>query len=209
MPVICPTVTAYDPHEYRVQVERLEPFAGRIHIDLMDDEFTPHKSISLDQVWWPEHIKADIHLMYMRPMEYIGQLIKLKPYMVVIHYEANIDYKDFAARLHDKGIKAGLAILQETSVEDAAQALTDYDHALVFSGNLGEHGGFADLRLLEKARQTHAQFPDMEIGWDGGINNQNAKSLIDGGIEVLNTGGFIQKADDPAAAYKRMQLVIR
>ncbi len=54
MAVICPTVTAYDPHEYREQMERVEPFAKRIHIDLMDGHFAPTKSPGLKHVWWPD-----------------------------------------------------------------------------------------------------------------------------------------------------------
>ena len=63
MAVICPTVTAAEPHEYREQIERIAPFAHRIHIDLADGVFTPNKLIDLMQVWWPVGMVADIHRM--------------------------------------------------------------------------------------------------------------------------------------------------
>lgn len=207
MAVICPTVTAFDPHEYRAQMERLEPFAKRIHIDLMDGEFAPTKSPSLETIWWPPELTADIHLMYQHPAEYLEQLIALKPSLVVIHFEADVRHAEFAAELHKHDIKAGLALLADTSVEAASQAMASFDHVLVFSGNLGHHGGQADLGLLSKAREIREQYPEAEIAWDGGINDQNAKQLIDGGIDVLNTGGFIQKSDDPAGAYAKMQAI--
>lgn len=204
MAVICPTVTAYDPHEYREQMERLVPFAKRVHIDLMDGQFAPTKSPGLDQIWWPEEFTADIHLMYQHPAEEREQLIKLKPSLVIIHYEAEADHSAFAAQLKDNGIKAGLAILGDTPAEDALGVLDSFDHALVFSGKLGFHGGQTDLSLLAKVQTIRERFPNIEISWDGGINDQNARTLMDGGVDVLNVGGFIQKSEDPAAAYKKL-----
>jgi len=208
MAVICPTVTAFDPHEYRTQIERLVPFAKRVHIDLMDGEFAPSKSPDLSQIWWPPELTADIHLMYQRPAEQIDELIRLKPSLVIIHAETETDFPDFAAKLHAAGIKVGLGLLQDTSVDQAAQIISDFDHVLVFSGNLGYHGGAADLSLLDKVRDIRQRYPEIEISWDGGISDQNAPQLVEAGVNVLNTGGFIQKAEDPAQAYRRLTAII-
>ncbi len=205
MAVICPTVTALDPHEYREQMERIEPFAERVHIDLMDGELAPTKSPGLDHVWWPENLKADIHLMYQKPMDQLEQLVKLKPNLVVIHYEAEVDHAHFATHLRENGIKAGLAILQDTPAEKTFEILNCFDHVLIFSGNLGHHGGEANLDLLGKIPFLRQQKPDLEISWDGGINDQNAKRLIEGGVDVLNVGGFIQNSDDPTTAYAKLK----
>jgi len=205
MAVICPTVTAYDPHEYREQMERLQPFAKRVHIDLMDGQLAPTVSPGLDKIWWPEALTADIHLMYQRPMNYLDQLVKLKPHLVVIHYEAEVDHARFATQLREHGIKAGLAILQPTPAEAINDLMKSFDHVLIFSGNLGHHGGQADLGLLEMVGEVRKNYPEIEISWDGGINDQNAKQLAEAGVDVLNVGGFIQKADDPAQAYHLLE----
>jgi ribulose-phosphate 3-epimerase len=205
---ICPTITAFNAHQYRAQMERLEPFAGRVHIDLMDGLFAPHISPGIDQVWWPDGMTADIHLMYEHPAEYAGQLIKLKPNLVVIHYEADLDPAAFAGEMKNTGIKAGLAIMQKTAADEVMQLIDSFDHVMVYSGNLGEHGGTADLRLLDKVRKIRAQFPDIEISWDGGINDQNAKELVEAGVNVLNVGGFIQNSDNPELAYNKVASLI-
>src|SRR5665213_296297 len=197
MAVICPTITAYNPHEYRSQIERVQSFTKRLHIDLMDGEFAPTKSPDLGQVWWPAGVAADIHLMYQRPMDYLEQLVKLKPHLVIIHAEADVHHMDFAARLHAADILAGLAILRDTPAENTYQIMHSFDHVLVFSGHLGYHGGQADLGLLDKVHKIRAHHPDAEIGWDGGITAANAHQLVGGGVDVLNAGGFIQQAADP------------
>lgn len=209
MATICPTVTAYDTHQYRAQMELVEKFAKRIHIDLMDGEFAPTVSPALDEVWWPPQLTADIHIMYRRPGNHLERLIELKPHLVVIHAEADVDHAAFAAKLHEAGIKAGLSLLQATTVESVEDILGSFDHVMIFSGNLGHHGGSkVDFGLLDKVREIHRHHPDIEIGWDGGISDQNAKQLVEGGIDVLNIGGFIHEAEDPNAAYAKLEAVI-
>ena len=205
MAIICPTVTAYEPHQYREQMEQIDAFAERVHIDLMDGDFAPTKSPALSQIWWPHHILADIHLMYRRPMDYLELLIKLQPKLVVIHFEAEVDHMHFAAELHKAGIDAGLALLQATTVEDASRVMDSFDQVLIFSGDLGHHGGKADMGLLNKVSEVSKAYPDIEIAWDGGISDQNAKALVAGGVDVLNVGGFVQKSDNPADAYAKLK----
>jgi ribulose-phosphate 3-epimerase len=204
MAVICPTVTAYDRSGYTTQLKRLTPFAKRIHIDLMDGEFAPTTSPGLDRIWWPPELLADIHLMYQRPMDCLDQLIRLRPHLVVIHNEAEVHHMDFSARLHQHDIKTGLAILRDTPVEYAYQIMHSFDQVLVFSGDLGRHGGVADLGLLDKVRKIREHHPEVEIAWDGGINADNVRQLVEAGVDVLNVGGFIQGAADPQTAYAKL-----
>ena len=202
MAVICPSILADSPEEYTLQIQRVAPFADRLQIDLMDGEFAKSKSVELDDVWWPHGITADIHLMYSDPFKYLDQLLHLKPNMVIIHVETMIHHMHFAAELHKEGIKAGLALLPETPVANVEQILSSFDHMLIFSGNLGHFGGTADVSLLGKASEAKAHHPEIEIGWDGGINDQNIKELANSGVDVLNVGGFIQKSDSPLDANK-------
>jgi ribulose-phosphate 3-epimerase len=62
------------------------------------------------------------------------------------------------------------------------------------------------LKLLNKVTELRKLKPELEIGWDGGINVDNAKQLSEGGVDVLNVGGAIQKAEDPKAAYDKLRL---
>jgi len=207
MSVICPTVTATGTHEYRVQMERLESLTKRVHIDLMDGKFAPTTSPGLDQIWWPEDMTADIHLMYQKPMTLVDQLIHLKPHLVIIHEEADVDHRALADQMHQNLIKVGLAVLQNTPAERIRETILSFDHVLVFSGDLGKHGGRADMGLLEKVSRIREYHPTVEIGWDGGINEENAEALINGGVDVLNVGGFIQNATDPASAYATLKAI--
>lgn len=210
MATIVPTVTAIDEHSYREQMNKIKSFAKHVHIDLMDGEFAPTTSPSLDHIWWPhEFERVDLHLMYQRPMEHLQQLIKLKPYMVIVHNEAELHHMHFCAELHKHGIHTGLAILQDTPAKYAEQIMHSFDHVLVFSGKLGYHGGKADLHMLDKVRKIHKHHPEVEIGWDGGINQHNVRLIAAGGVEVLNVGGGVQKARDPKASYDTLEALAK
>ncbi len=201
MNTISPTILASDEVSYAEQMKRIAPFAERMQIDLMDGEFASPASIPLDKLWWPHSVKADIHLMYQNPPDHLEKLIHLQPHMVIIHVESMFHHMHFAAELHKEGILAGLAILPDTPIANIEQIINSFDHLLIFSGHLGHFGGKADLAMLGKVQEAKTHHPDLEFGWDGGINAENAKQLADGGIDVLNVGGFIQKSDDAQAAY--------
>jgi len=205
---VAPTITAYDTHEYRAQMESIAGFAERVHIDLMDGQFAPTHSPGLEHVWWPHSVQADIHLMYQLPATAMAKLVELKPHLVVIHAEARVDHSLFAAHLHKAGIKAGLALLANTPVEKVEKYLHSFDHVLIFSGKLGYHGGKADLMLLEKVKAVRYLHHEAEIGWDGGITSRNAPLLVELGVDVLNVGGFIMKDPEPEIAYAKIKEVI-
>lgn len=204
MATICPTVLAKDSIELAQQVHKVAPFAERIQIDLMDGVFAMAQSVLIEEVWWPHGLITDIHLMYQNPFDYLEKLIHLQPNMVIVHVETMVHHMHFAAELHKEGIRAGIAVLPDTPIEDLGQILHSFDHLLIFSGNLGHFGGAADLSLLEKVAKAKEHHPDLEVGWDGGINESNVRQLSDSGVDVLNVGGFIQGAKNPTEAYNEL-----
>lgn len=207
MAIICPTVTATEPHEYREQLERVASLSDRLHIDLADGVFAPVKLIDLKHIWWPEGKHVDIHLMYESVAPFTEELLKLRPDLLIVHAESAGKFYDIAKPFREKGIKVGVALLAETPVERIVDALENIDHVLLFSGDLGHFGGHANMSLLSKVRELRKLKPGIEIGWDGGINEDNINKLVVGGIDVLNVGGAIQRASDPAQAYATLKSI--
>lgn len=202
MPIICPTITAETPADYKRQVERISKFAQRVQIDLMDGKFTPNRSVLPKDVWWPVGWQADIHLMFKDPLPAVREVLVHQPHLIIIHAEADGDFETIYKACRDKSIKLGLALLASTKAEAIKDALGKIEHVLIFSGNLGYQGGsHADLSLLDKINYLKECNPELEIGWDGGINQRNVSELVFGGVDVLDVGGFIQSADNPEKAY--------
>jgi ribulose-phosphate 3-epimerase len=204
---VCPTILAQTPEEFKVALQRLW-FTRRVHIDLTDGQFAPGRTISIDQVWWPGNVRVDLHVMYANPSPFLERLISLGPQLVIVHSEAGGEFQPFAEQLHHHGIEVGVALMPTTTVDAIAGALDYIDHVLIFSGNLGHYGGSANLNLLSKAGQLRRLKPQLEIGWDGGANENNIVALSNGGIDVINVGGAISQADDPHLAYVRLERIL-
>jgi ribulose-phosphate 3-epimerase len=207
MPVICPAILAADPKQYREQIEKVASFAQRIQIDLTDGVFAKNRTVSPGEAWWPVGIKPDFHLMYQRPDKAIHTILEHLPNMVIVHSEADGNFESFANLCHRHGVKIGVALLPRTTVESVLAALDKIDHILIFSGSLGSYGGHANFDLLNKVDIIKQHKPNIEIGWDGGVNDQNISNLAAGGIDVFSVGGFIQNSANPEHAYKVLQRI--
>jgi len=213
MAIICPTImpTSDSPEAFTEMMQRLGVLALRLQIDLMDGQFAPHHNTIPDHVWWPEGKKADIHLMYLHPEEAVRELLLKRPNMIIIHAEAHGDLPGIMQEIQEAGVKAGVALLRTTNVEDARELIEIADHVLVFGGELGGDG-VAELAALDKVSQIRAMRDDIfdqevahiEIGWDGGANKGNVVLLAGSGIDVINVGGALRHADDPADMYHEL-----
>jgi ribulose-phosphate 3-epimerase len=209
MNIICPTVTAGNLHVYREQIEKIEGFSKRIHIDLMDGEFTNNQSIEIDQVWLPENMYCDIHLMFQNPELVINNLIKMRPQLVIVQAESKCNFIKFANELHNERIRVGISLKADTEVESVTDYLISYDHLLIFSGNLGYQGGsVADLSLLRKVDEAKSVNPALEIGWDGGVSSANIAQIASNGVDVINVGGYIQSSLDPKATFEQLEKLL-
>ena len=203
--VIAPAILAENAQQYKEQVDRITGFAERVHIDLTDGEFAPTFTVSISELWAPEGWTIDIHAMVNKLDEYVPKLITLRPHLIIIHAEAEGDVLGALKEIKRSGIMAGLALLKPTVPQTVEELIKEAEHVLIFSGELGKFGGTASLMQLEKIRLVKMINPNVEIGWDGGVMVDNAYSLVQGGVNVLNVGGTIQKATDPPAMFAKLQ----
>lgn len=208
MSIIAPCITVETEDEYKSTVERIKPFARRVQVDISDGQFAPVFLLGPDKIWWPREWIVDIHAMVNYHLDYIDQLIALNPHLIIFHAETDVDLVSLFAKVKKYGIKAGIALLRPTVPETVADAIRAADHVLVFSGDLGHYGGTASLMQLEKINLIKAINPNVEIGWDGGVAVDNAFTLKQGGVDVLNVGGALAEAEDPASVYATLNTEI-
>lgn len=204
MTVIAPAILTDSVDVYKEQVERLQGVIDTVHIDYTDGEFAPSFTVGIQDIWWPKEWKAAIHAMVVRPSEHLPALIKLKPDMIILHAETQEDITPAIQAIKAAGIRAGVALLKSTAPSRVKPLIEAADHVMIFSGDLGKHGGKASMMQLEKVRLIHAIRPNVEIGWDGGVTLDNAYSLAQGGVDVLNAGGLFSDSLDPKATYDKM-----
>lgn len=202
---IAPAITVESIEQYKAETERIAEFASRVHIDISDGEFAPTFLIGVDQLYWPEGWQVDVHAMVMRPSEYMPQILKLNPSTVIFHAEASEDLLPHFAALKAAGIRAGVALLKKTVPSSVEAVIKEADHVMIFSGELGKHGGTASMMQLEKVRLIKRIKPEVEIGWDGGITIDNIYTVSKGGVHVINVGGALANAENPITTYNQLE----
>lgn len=204
MSIIVPTIMAETAEQYQAALARNLAFSGRIHIDISDGEFAPTFLLDESQLTWPESTVVAIHAMVARPSEHLGRLMQLNPTMVILHAETQEDILPHLEALKQAGIRAGVALLKTTVPATVEPLIKAADHVMIFSGDLGKFGGTASMMQLEKIRLIKKIKPEVEIGWDGGVDIENAYTLTQGGVDVLNVGGAIANAEAPAEVYAQL-----
>lgn len=211
MTVIAPTITTDSPAIYKDSLDSFLTFAPRIQIDITDGQFAPSQTLNLNQLYWPvadkRQAKIDLHLMIKKPLDWLDQIVSLGPDKVILHAEC-----DNAAEVLPKafgflkrfGIQTGLALLPGTQPLEVMNLIQLVDDVLIFGGHLGYQGGTADLTQLSKVAEIRSINPDATIEWDGGANLDNVKQIATAGIDQINVGSAISKADDKQAAYDEL-----
>lgn len=209
MSIITPTITTADPHEFREQTELIETYAAGVHLDFADGVFAPTDLLSVEKAWRSDGLITHAHIMYQKPSEVIDDIIQLEADLVILHAESD-NLRGCLEILQENGTRCGVALLPETSVADLKELDIDelFNHVLVFGGHLGYQGGKADLDMLSKVKKLRELYPDIEIGWDGGVNEENATEIATAGVDILNVGGALSGAKNPKKAYKTLASLV-
>ncbi|MBQ3261045.1 hypothetical protein IJH29_00040 [Candidatus Saccharibacteria bacterium] len=202
MAEIVPTILTNDKNLCRQQLETYSKFAKRIQVDICDGSFAPTLTIDESNIWWQQGFAPiDLHMMVMNPAQHLATILKIHPALVIFHAETNENLLPVFATLKQAGIKSGVAILKQTFPGDIAPYIQAADHCLIFAGRLGQQGGVANMLQTEKVSIIRGLKSDIEIGWDGGANLKNVRTLAHTGLDVINVGSAISNSPDPAKAY--------
>ena len=215
-PIIAPSVLAADFANLEREITMInESQADWIHVDIMDGVFVPNFSMGLSVV---EAIKRhakkplDVHLMIVQPERYVEAFQKAGAATISVHVEACPHLHRNIQQIKALGCKAGVAINPHTSIIELENVIQDIDLICMMSVNPGfgaqkfiEHTyrKVADLKKMITASGSQAL---IEI--DGGVNQQNAKALLDAGADVLVAGNFVFSSPTPKEVIAKLKAIL-
>lgn len=111
-------------------------------------------------------------------------------------------------RLRELQIQVGIAINPETHIDKHLLFVvqkTNPDLVLVMTVQPGKGGQKMLEDCIEKVRVLNNQMPDLSIQVDGGINEENAKLVIDAGASILVAGTLLFNSKEPKAIISRIK----
>ena len=211
---IAPSLLAADFLHLEQAVALVDRYADLFHLDVMDGSFVPNISFGfpvVEAVATLAQRPLDIHLMIVRPEQYLERFARAGASMISFHFEAAREQAGFLLdRLHTLGVQAGMAINPDCPVESLFPYLDHVDYVLlmsVFAGFGGQRfipetlGRIATVRA-ELDRRGRTEVP---IEVDGGIGPENAAAIRAAGAGILVAGSAVFKAADPEAAIAAMR----
>lgn len=196
---ILPSVLNVPDDDVQKAVDAVIPFVDGIHYDVMDGQFVPPTTFTVQDFEKLEIPKfTDIHLMVHNPEEWVDGFANAGADLLTIHYEAKQkSVMGTLEKIKNAGCLAGLSIKPGTLVEDVEDELWDYcDVALIMSVEPGWGGQSFISEVLSKVEYLRAKYASKDINIDGGINDKTAKEACQAGCNMLVCGSYIFKSDD-------------
>ena len=207
MPVIVPTIFAFDHISLEERLERFEGLAERVQLDIADANFAAQPTLDVDvMVEQPTTLKRDVHLMIAEPVEWLEKCREEAVDLVIGQIESMSSQAEFKKTAESLGIKRGLAVDLDTAITDLDWLVAQTaDQLLVMTVRAGKEGQKLDQKGLDKVKALRQKGFTKEICVDGGINETTIVKCLEAGADVLAIGSSLNQAPDVVTAWNNLQ----
>lgn len=210
---ISPSILSSDFGRLKEEILKLEEGgADYIHLDVMDGTFVPNITFGppvIKKLRNITDIPFDVHLMIDKPERYIKDFVDAGADIITVHEEATTHLHRTIEEIKSYGIKAGVSLNPATSLESIEYVLDYIDLVLIMTVNPG-FGGQKFIgsmkRKIQKMRSiVDERKLDILLEADGGIKLENAKEIVNYGLDIIVVGSGIFKAKDIVERTKKFK----
>jgi ribulose-phosphate 3-epimerase len=210
--MIIPSLASANPLAFDQEIRRLGGFP-ELHLDIEDGNFIPNITFGLKTVEairkaYPD-ITLNVHLMTTNPDSYLAPLAALGITRLAMHIEA-LPYPLASVNLARRlGLLPGLALNFATPVGNASRFVREIDFLLIMTSEPDDQGSNFHPVSIARIREARELLPSGKAVWvDGGIGENELRSVHDAGADTVIMGRAIFRHRDPAgflAAMNRMR----
>lgn len=202
---VSPSLLSADFGHIAREVEMLNRSScDMIHLDVMDGVFVSNISFGFPVIKAVSAVATkplDVHLMIVRPEQYVSQVRDSGAALMNVHQEACVHLNRTIAEIKRAGMKAAVTLNPSTPVCMLEDVIGDLDMVLLMSVN----PGFGGQKFIENTIAKVGRLKELiartgshaEIEIDGGVNAETAPRLAAAGADVLVAGSYVFGAENP------------
>ncbi len=186
--------------------------ADWFHLDIMDGVFVPNISFGMSVVSAIHSVAKkplDVHLMIIQPDKYIQDFKDAGASILSVHIESCQHLHRSLQSIKKAGMKAGIVLNPHTPVNSLEDIINEADMVLLMSVNPGFGGQKFIVQTLDKISRLKEMILRKNlttlIEVDGGVDMNNAKSIVSAGADILVAGNAIFKASNPPEMIKLLK----
>jgi ribulose-phosphate 3-epimerase len=202
---VIPAILTEDPKALKTMLEQSAAFTDYVQIDFMDGKFVPSHSINWqDLPSLSANIKWEAHLMIEQPAKELEHFKKVGASKAIFHYEATDDPQRVISTGRKLGLKMGIALNPETSIEKVLSLTAELESVLFLSVHPGYYGAKFIPEVLDKVAELRKARPNLVIGIDGGIKESNIAQIAKTGVDEICVGSAIFMQPQLGEAYHKL-----
>lgn len=195
---ILPSLIGTSTDEIHGQSHVIRGIASVLHFDVRDGIFvSQHSPEDIRSIFEPDRT-YDIHLMVANPFDYIQQLPSAQIRYCFVHVEIDsMRLEESLRAIHERNIKAGIALKLETPLEKVAELERHIKAVLVMSIVPGPSGNPFQASVVKRIDFLKDHFSHLYLCVDGGINKETITRIKHADGAVVHSALF--KNDRPVA----------
>ena len=187
-----------------------ESGADMVHYDVMDGMFVPNISFGLpvlEAISKETDLFVDVHLMIENPLLYVMNFFGAGADMITFHLESRSDPFRTIRAIHEKGIRAGIALKPKTPARAILPFLDEVENILVMTVEPGFGGQGYIHEMTPKIQEVRNMIGNRKtyLQVDGGINAETAEIAKNAGADLLVAGSYLFNAPDMKKAVEAMR----
>lgn len=199
---ISPSMLSADFANLEKDLKRCEEAGAElIHLDVMDGHFVPNITIGapvIKAMKKVSNVPFDVHLMISEPLKYIEDFADAGADIITFHVESDSDVNETIDKIIECGCKPSLSVKPNTPIEAVYPYVDKLSMVLVMTVEPGFGGQSFMADMMPKIEKLRADYPDLDIQVDGGVNTETVKTCAKAGANIFVAGSAVFKSDDMA-----------
>lgn len=210
---IIPTINVKTIKEIKERVKTIEHIGVKwAQLDVSDGIFSDLVTFNN-----PEELRElttslelEAHLMIYEPEHELDKWIKSGVKRIIFHYEATHKRREIIQIVKGAWLEVGIALKPITPWQFAERFFEDIDLIQILGVKPGLSGQeFCGEEIIHKIKTLKEACPNIVIEVDGGVDDKNAKMIVEAGSDILAVGSYLFSGGDPQKALEKLREVVR